>query len=64
MTKKRYKTQGVQDLFAGERTRQALMKLNNPLVRLDECIDFELFREPLIKGLYPANRLTSGAPTL
>ena len=41
---------------------QALSASGDPLVRLAELIDFEVFRAPLLKALHRSDRLKGGRP--
>lgn len=42
-----YKTQGKQGLFDAEFTEEKLAKIGNPLKKISEAIDFEMFRDTL-----------------
>lgn len=51
-TKTTYKQQGNVWLFNNDETMERLNKMGNPLAKLQEAIDFEMFRDTLERGLY------------
>ncbi len=44
-TKPAYKQQGNVGLFDSDETMERLNKMGNPLAKLQEAVDFEMFRE-------------------
>lgn len=51
-----YKKQGKQGLFDDEFTQEKLAKIGNPLTKISEVIDFEMFRKPLENRLLNTNK--------
>ena len=60
-TKPTYKQQGNVGLFDSDETMERLNKMGNPLAKLQEAVDFEMFRETLEKGLYKEKFTKVGA---
>ena len=59
--KRAYRKLGNQGLFDSEERTSMLNALGNPLERLSETIDFEMFRETLEMGLYRERLTNAGA---
>lgn len=59
--KRAYKKLGNQGLFDSEERTSMLSALGNPLERLAETVDFEMFRETLETGLYRERLTNAGA---
>jgi len=51
-TKQAYKQQGNVGLFDSDETMERQNKMGNPLAKLQEAVDFEMFRDTFWKGLY------------
>ena len=60
-TKPTYKQQGNVGLFDSDETMERLNKMGNPLAKLQEAVDFEMFRDALEKGLYKEKFTKVGA---
>ena len=60
-TKPTYKQQGNVGLFDSDETMERLNKMGNPLAKLQEAVDFEMFRDTLEKGLYKEKFTKVGA---
>ena len=59
--KRAYRKFGNQGLFYSEDRASMLTSLGNPLERLEETVDFEMFRETLEAGLYRDRMTKAGA---
>jgi hypothetical protein len=53
---------GQPGFFDLDERYQALSASGDPLVRLSQLIDFEVFRTPLLKALQRSDRLKGGRP--
>ncbi len=58
MASQKYKTTGSISLFDEQETYQKLSAIGNPLEKICNVVDFEMFRETLEVGLLNKNKKT------